>query len=105
MGFVYSFLNLVLWVVSQERGKLGVVLWQYTNFSWHGNPVYIHVSWIRVAHRVPQSGAIFLFIWSDKPRNKYKTYYMIVGVMKDLNLKLRDLHESFTLGCPGDWNT
>ena len=28
-----------------------------------------------------------------------------VGVMKDYELKLRDLHDSHTLGCSGDWNT
>jgi hypothetical protein len=30
---------------------------------------------------------------------------MSVGVMKDYNLKLRDLHYSYTLGCVGDCNT
>jgi hypothetical protein len=30
---------------------------------------------------------------------------MSVGVMKDYNLKVRDLHGSHTLGCEGDWNT
>ena len=30
---------------------------------------------------------------------------MSVGVMKDKKLKLRDLHDSHTLGCTRDWNT
>jgi hypothetical protein len=30
---------------------------------------------------------------------------MSVGVMKGYKLKLRDLHDSDTLGCVGDWNT
>ena len=30
---------------------------------------------------------------------------MSVGVMKDYNRKLRDLHVSHTLGCVGNWNT
>ena len=30
---------------------------------------------------------------------------MSVGVMKDEKLKLRDLNDSHTLGCAGDWNT
>jgi hypothetical protein len=36
---VESFLNLVLWVVCQERGKLGTVFWRHTNFSWQGKPI------------------------------------------------------------------
>ncbi len=30
---------------------------------------------------------------------------MSVGVMKDYNLKPKDLHGSLTLGDTGDWNT
>jgi hypothetical protein len=30
---------------------------------------------------------------------------MSVGLMKDYNLKLRDLHVSYTLCYVGDWNT
>jgi hypothetical protein len=30
---------------------------------------------------------------------------MSIGVMKDYELKLRDLPASHTLGCAGDWNT
>jgi hypothetical protein len=30
---------------------------------------------------------------------------MSVGVMRDLKLKLRDLHDLNTLGSVGDWNT
>jgi hypothetical protein len=30
---------------------------------------------------------------------------MSVGVMKDYNLKLRDLNASYTLGDVGDWST
>jgi hypothetical protein len=31
--------------------------------------------------------------------------YMSVGVMKDQKVKMRDLHDSNTLGYVGDWNT
>jgi hypothetical protein len=31
--------------------------------------------------------------------------YMSVGVMEDKNLKLRDLHDSHTLGWSWNWNT
>ena len=30
---------------------------------------------------------------------------MGVGAMRDTKLKLRDLHDSFTLGDTGDWDT
>jgi hypothetical protein len=30
---------------------------------------------------------------------------MIVGVMRDYKLKLRDLHTSDTLGCVGNWKS
>ena len=40
----------------------------------------------------------------NKARAKQKTY-MSVDVMKDYNLKLRDLYSSHTLGFAGDWNT
>jgi hypothetical protein len=30
---------------------------------------------------------------------------MSVSVMKDEEIKMRDLHVSNTLGCEGDWNT
>jgi hypothetical protein len=36
---------------------------------------------------------------------KLRDLYMSVGVMKDEKLKLRDLHASHTLCCVGDWNT
>jgi hypothetical protein len=38
-------------------------------------------------------------------RDLIEYLYMIFGVMKDEKLKLRDPHVSYTLGCPGDWNT
>ena len=47
-----SFLNLVLWVVCQERGKLGTGFWRHTNFSWQGKPIWSQVSWNRVVHWV-----------------------------------------------------
>ena len=31
--------------------------------------------------------------------------YVGIGTMKDENLKLMDLHVSYTLGCAGNWNT
>ncbi len=32
-----------------------------------------------------------------------KDLCMSIGVMKDLEVKLRDLHDSHTLGYSGDW--
>ena len=49
-----SFLNLVLWVVCQERGKLGTGFWRHTNFSWQGKPIWSQVSWNRVVHWDPR---------------------------------------------------
>ena len=36
----------------------------------------------------------------NKTRDKQKTYIRV-----SVTLKLRDLHDSHTLGCVGDWNT
>jgi hypothetical protein len=38
-------------------------------------------------------------LWRDQERD----LYMSIGVMKDEELELRDLHVSHTLGWSGDW--
>ena len=42
-----------------------------------------------------------MFLVIDKERATRNTYIMGVGVMRDYNLKLRDLHVSHTLGYVG----
>ncbi len=43
-------------------------------------------------------------LWINKVKGKDKMY-MSVGVMKDYKLKRRKLRDSYSLGCPWNWNT
>ena len=44
-------------------------------------------------------------VYYESIKRELRRRPMSVGTMKDLKLKLRDLHVSHTLGCVGDWNT
>jgi hypothetical protein len=50
--------------------------------------------------------SILLVVYYEEIKRELKRILIHgVGVMRDYNLKLRDLHVSNTLGCVGDWNT
>ena len=66
-----SFLNLVLWVVCQERGKLGTGFWRHTNFSWQGKPIWSQVSWNRVVHWVAWG--------TGTPKDRDEEIYLLLG--------------------------
>ena len=70
---VESFLILVLWVVGQERGKLGTGFWRHTNFSWQGNPVCSQVSRRRVVSTLGVYYESKLFIMNRESESNYES--------------------------------